>query len=327
MSRWTKCEYRRHAFLRAPTTNFTRFTSKFEAIPAQQQAHLLVATHEALSNFFKSRDRRLDLRGQDTSRHVLFFHMAYQMALLITLPPFLRCFAMSKAKPEAVDSASPSYIILILRSLTGAASMMIRLVRMYRDAHPEQWKTANPVIIHHLLSAAIVLLMNATSQTTSMKTQSTRWLKVCIELLVNLRTPWPDRANKTIKVIRVLADRWGVLGALPLQFSYPVDVTTPPDLKNSTQESPPLTGILPSTVPSTQPFQPNPYSVPSFSGSNDMGSMGTYSNFDFTVPTTISFGAEAQQQFDDIFADNGSNWLFGSEPDPGLTYWNGSGGY
>ncbi|KAI4594418.1 hypothetical protein KJ359_008444 [Pestalotiopsis sp. 9143b] len=303
------------------------FTSKFEAIPAQQQAHLLVATHEALSNFFKSRDRRLDLRGQDTSRHVLFFHMAYQMALLITLPPFLRCFAMSKAKPEAVDSASPSYIILILRSLTGAASMMIRLVRMYRDAHPEQWKTANPVIIHHLLSAAIVLLMNATSQTTSMKTQSTRWLKVCIELLVNLRTPWPDRANKTIKVIRVLADRWGVLGALPLQFSYPVDVTTPPDLKSNTQESPPLAGILPSTVPSTQPFQPNPYSVPSFSGSNDMSSMGTYSNFDFTVPTTISFGAEAQQQFDDIFADNGGNWLFGGEQDPGLTYWNGTGGY
>jgi hypothetical protein len=305
--------------------DIARFTSKFEAIPAQQQAHLLVATHEALSNFFKSRDRRLDLRGQDTSRHVLFFHMAYQMALLITLPPFLRCFAMSKGQHEAENSANPNYIILILRSLTGAASMMIRLVRMYRDAHPEQWKTANPVIIHHLLSAAIVLLMNATSQTTSTKTQSTRWLKVCIELLVNLRAPWPDRANKTIKVIRVLADRWGVLGALPLQFSYPVDVTTPPELKSISQESPPAVGILPSTVPSAQSLQPNPYSVPAFGG-GDMGSMGTYSNFDFTVPTTISFGVEAQQQFDDIFADHGGNWLFGGEQDPGLTYWNGNAG-
>ncbi|KAK9414865.1 putative Transcription factor domain-containing protein [Seiridium unicorne] len=300
------------------------FTPKFEAIPAQQQAHLLVATHEALSNFFKSRDRRLDLRGRETSRHVLFFHMAYQMALLITLPPFLRCFALSKGGAKGENAANPNYIILILRSLTGAASMMIRLVRMYRDAHGEQWKRANPVVIHHLLSAAIVLLMNATSQTTSLKTQSTRWLKICIELLAQLKSPWPDRATKTIKVIRVLADRWGVLGALPLQYSYAVEPLPSPDGKSNSQESlaaGPMSSI-PVPIADEGAFHSNPYSVPTF-GSMDMSSMssiGSYTNFDFTVPTTLSFGSEDQQRFDDIFADGGGNWLFGGE-DLGVTYW------
>ncbi|KAH8205667.1 hypothetical protein TruAng_000161 [Truncatella angustata] len=298
------------------------FTSKFEAMPAEQQAYLLVATHEALSNFFKSRDRRLDLRGQETSRHVLFFHMSYQMASLVTLPPFLRCFAMSKVDSKGESTANPNYIILILRSLTSAASMMIRLVRMYRDAHSEQWKTANPVIIHHLLSAAIVLLMNATSQTTSLRSQSTRWLKTCMELLVHLSQPWPNRANKTIKVIRVLADRWGVLGALPHQFSYPVELAASPSSKYFARASFPTTNTSHIPAGTTNHFQPNPYSLPTFSGTdiNSMSTM-TYSSFDFTVPTTLNFGLETQQQFDDIFADGGSNWVFSGEQDLNNSLW------
>lgn len=317
MSRWIKCK--RTSILASALADSHRFTSKFETMPAQQQAHMLVSTHEALSNFFKSRDRRLDLCGKDTNRHVLFFHMSYQMALLITLPPFLRCFAISKG----YSTGNPNYIILILRSLTSAASMMIRLVRMYRDAHPEQWKTANPVVIHHLLSAAIVLLMNATSQTTSLRTQSTRWLKVCVELLVQLSGPWPDRANKTIKVIRVLAGRWGVLGTLPLQFSYPVEPASSQDLKNDSQDYLSTKTMPPIPVPTADSFHGDPFVVPGFNSADmsSLSSLSSYSNFDFTIPTNLNFGVDAQHQFDDLLPDGTENWLFDGEQDVRHTYW------
>lgn len=305
-------------------TNDTRFTAKFEAMPAKLQVQLLVSTHESLSRFFKSIDRRLQLRGQETNKHVLFFHMAYQMALLITLPPFLRCFAMAKEEPIIQDNTNPHYSIIILQSLTSAATMTIRLVRIYRDAHAEQWKTSNPVVIHHLLSAAIVLLMNATSQSTSLRKQSTRWLKICFDLLLQLKGPWSARTNKTVQFIRVLADRWGVLGTLPPEFSYPTQPSSSMAPGSDGGQGSLATETMPGfpVLPATY-FPLNPYAAPSFGG-NDLSAMGvmaSYSNFDFTIPTTINLGLEAQQNFDDIFADGGSSWLFGVEGDLGLAFW------
>lgn len=153
------------------------------------------------------------------------------MAQLITLPPFLRFFTTSRKNNNnnnnntttPAHSGEGNVTVLILRTLTGAASTMIRLTRMYRDLG--EWTTAkpNPVIIHHLLSAAIVQLMNATSSSPSLRKSSSRQLRMCMELLTQLRGPWRPRVDKSIKVIRVLAQRWGVLGALPLDYSYRVE--------------------------------------------------------------------------------------------------------
>lgn len=245
------------------TYQHCRFSTNFENMPHAQQVQLLVSTHDALRTFYQSRDGRLDITpNAGVSKHVLFFHMAYQMAQLITLPPFLRCFT-SSTSPSSPSRSNPSgkatipdeenVTVLILRSLTGAASTMIRLVRMYRDAvgwhhvsasssggpstassstplppPPSGSRNAstgkpNPVIIHYLLSAAIVQLMNATSGSVSLRKSSARQLRTCMELLAQLRGPWRPRADKSIKVIRVLAQRWGVLGALPMNYSYRVE--------------------------------------------------------------------------------------------------------
>lgn len=145
------------------------------------------------------------------------------MTILITMPPFLRIFASFSADSELLSHGSNSeYILLVLRSLTAAATATVRLVRTYKkslgfDIPP------NPVIIHHLLSAAIVQLMNATSNTKSLRNQSTYWVRQCLELLRSLGVPWPNRAERSIKVIRVLAQRWGVTASLPLDFSYRVE--------------------------------------------------------------------------------------------------------
>lgn len=246
-------------------TTVRRFSSGFETMPHSQQVQLLVSTHDALRTFYQSRDGRLDITpNAGVSKHVLFFHMAYQMAQLITLPPFLRCFTSTSpsspsrnhpsGQPHASLPDEEKVTVLILRSLTGAASTMIRLVRMYRDVvgwyhhHTSPPPTApssssstsgpptgtttmgrprsgkpNPVIVHYLLAAAIVQLMNATSGSASLRKSSARQLRTCMELLAQLRAPWRPRVDKSIKVIRVLAQRWGVLGALPMNYSYRVE--------------------------------------------------------------------------------------------------------
>lgn len=136
-------------------------------------------------------------------------------------------------------------MLLVLRSLTGAATATSRLVRTYRRAHGFE-TPPNPVIIHHLLSAAIVHLMNATSWTPALRHQSTYWLRQCLELLRELQIAWPVRAVKSITVIRVLAQRWGVMRALPIEFSYQIEPTAPgadrdynaaPTLDRSTSDS------------------------------------------------------------------------------------------
>lgn len=108
-------------------------------------------------------------------------------------------------------------ILLILRSVTHSASTMARLVRIYRKALT--FDHANPVMIHHLLSAAIVHLMNATTSSIPLRRQSVALLRLCMDLLSQMKHAWPARTNKSIKVIQVLAQRWGVTSALPLEFS------------------------------------------------------------------------------------------------------------
>ncbi|KAK8190294.1 hypothetical protein IWZ00DRAFT_492179 [Phyllosticta capitalensis] len=239
------------------------FSSNFEVMPHAEQVQLLVSTHDALRTFFQGRDRRLDLVGASTSKHVLFFHLAYQIALLITLPPFLRCFASPNA-PKNIEGKG-NVMVLILRSLTSAASTTVRLVRMYRDLDPDHWTAAkpNPVIIHHLLSAAIVQLMNATSSSASLRRRSSRGLRLTMDMLTHLRVPWRVRADKSIKVIRVLAQRWGVLGSLPLNLSYRVDPSTGTDALEAAEAMMMMPGqqqqymeasSAPGTVPSTNPF-------------------------------------------------------------------------
>lgn len=263
-------------------------------MPHSQQVQLLVSTHEALRTFYQSRDGRLDITpNTGVSKHVLFFHMAYQMAQLVTLPPFLRCFTSSNTSPASPSPGRPraaslpdeeKVTVLILRSLTGAASTMIRLVRMYRDVvgwyynphqalpttapssstsppqpspptttSPPRPGKPNPVIVHYLHAAAIVQLMNATSGSPSLRKSSARQLRTCMELLAQLRGPWRPRIDKSIKVIRVLAARWGVLGALPMHYSYRVEpaeqadvgMSGIPDTTGLGQEVPKAAGGIP----------------------------------------------------------------------------------
>ncbi|EFQ30197.1 fungal specific transcription factor domain-containing protein [Colletotrichum graminicola M1.001] len=207
------------------------FSTSFESLPISQQVRILVASQENLNTFFRSRHDRLHLSGDLTPKPVLQFHLAYQMTILITMPPFLRMFAAisqpsSTSESGKVAGPNSEFILLVLRSLTTAATAVARLVRTYRRGHGFE-EPPNPLIVHHLLSASVVHLMNATSQNPALRHQSTYWLRQCLELLRELQTSWPERASKSVMIIRILAQRWGVMRALPTELGYHVDPAAP----------------------------------------------------------------------------------------------------
>jgi hypothetical protein len=168
------------------------------------------------------------MTGYTTPKPVLLFHMAYQMAILVTMPPFLRLFAAASSDQMAAGNVMP----LVLRSITHAALAMVRLVGIYRKIYT--LRNATPLLMHHLLSAAIVHLMNTTTGSVPLKRHSTRLVRACVDLLADLSKTWPVRSNKSIKVIEVLAQRWGVGFALPPESSMTfVTARTAEDLSTS----------------------------------------------------------------------------------------------
>ncbi|KAJ5273752.1 hypothetical protein N7478_008877 [Penicillium angulare] len=182
----------------------SRFSSNFDNIGLTPQMELLMSTHGQLGHFFKTCDARLRMKRGFTAKPILLFHMAYQMATLVTIPPFLRLLIRVKDQPNDASNA----MSLVLRSISNAASSMVRLVHLYRLHYTFQH--ANPLLIHHLLSATIVHLMNTTSKSRGLRRHSTRSVRRCLVLLEELKQLWPVRCAKSTAVIKSLAGRWGV---------------------------------------------------------------------------------------------------------------------
>ncbi|KAJ5093787.1 hypothetical protein N7456_009648 [Penicillium angulare] len=182
----------------------SRFSSTFDTIAFTHQVELLMSIHGQLGYFFKTCDVRLRIKRGFTAKPILLFHMAYQMATLVTIPPFLRLLTREKDRPKDAFNA----MSLALRSISNAASSMVRLVHLYRLHYT--FEHANPLLIHHLLSATIVHLMNTTSKSRALRRHSTRSVRKCLTLLEELKQLWPVRCAKSIAVIKSLAVRWGV---------------------------------------------------------------------------------------------------------------------
>jgi hypothetical protein len=185
------------------------FSSSFESLATPQQVRLLITTHENLSQFFRSRDQRLSIKRGATEKPILLFHMAYQMAILVTMPPFLRLFAKMRNENPNTSHLMP----VVLQSLTAAATAMVRLVQDYCKTYG--FPKATPLLLHHLLSASIVHLMNTTTESFTLRRFSTRSVRKCLGLFGQLGLYWPARSHKSVELIKTLARRWNVEFALP----------------------------------------------------------------------------------------------------------------
>lgn len=199
-----------------------------------------MSTLDQLKAFFRSRPSELNLRS-DAPKLVILFHLQYHMAILIMISPFLRISRKSHGSThpqydgDAASADFSSSIALVLHSVTASASESIRLCRTYHDTH--SFQAAHPVIVHHLLSASLVHLMNRTSSSPQLRRQSAYWLRVGMELLDKMRVVWPVRAEKSITVLRVLARKWGTTGALPIRFSGPIERQPEPTMASGYDEN------------------------------------------------------------------------------------------
>ncbi|KAL3291984.1 fungal specific transcription factor domain-containing protein [Colletotrichum asianum] len=136
----------------------SRFAPSFEKLAMAQQIRLLVSTLEQLNTFFCSKPHQLHM-NIDAPKPIVFFHLQYHMAIMIIISSFLRSF--TSPDTPGINEAESNSSLLVLRSITSAASETIRLCRLYRDRYT--FTMAHPIIVHHLLSAILVHLMNATS--------------------------------------------------------------------------------------------------------------------------------------------------------------------
>lgn len=133
--------------------------------------------------------------------------MSYQTALLLMHRPYL-C-----EKPD-------TWIYRVaLRSITAAASSITRLVHIYRKTG--DLANAPPFVVHHIMSAAIMLLLNTTSTDQDICRRSSGRFRLCLSALEEMQQRW-KRAADAILLLRELANRWSVVHVLPIHLSGPL---------------------------------------------------------------------------------------------------------
>jgi hypothetical protein len=145
-----------------------------------------------------------------------------------------------------------------------------------------------------------------------------------MELLAQLQTPWPNRAKKTINMIRVLAERWRVLGALPIKFSAKVETSPANEGAN-------LQVLQSSSVMPTQQDTAHLRIEDLLSGTSgpetsfgDVDNMGpsSYVNFDVLDSEALNFATGAQQRFDDFLSTEDTSGLYESGEFGNFSLWN-----
>ena len=307
-------------------TNQRSFSPAFEKLSRTEQVLLLLSTHEALNKFFQSRDCRLDLPSGFTPKPILLFHLAYQMALLVTMPPFLKVFTSSSSSSSSHESeqvAATPTMQLILRSLFYAASSTTRLVSSYRESYT--LRQANPVIIHHLLSSSIVHLMNSTAKSLPLKRRGTRLLRQSLVLFSELAEQWPTRVCKSIDMIQVLAHRWGCSSSLlippqPSLTSSGSESAERPTSHEMGMRGGIATAITTSTTAVTNAdgnsFETNNVLYPqnnaeAFSPEFGVPDLQSFANFEFCPPPDAEEPLDIFKAFEELNNSQDFGWLFG----------------
>lgn len=165
-------------------------------------------SHQSLTDFHSKIDERLRLRKGHLPDSAVWFQMAYNTALLLIHRPLLN-------EPKGSSAAT-----FALRSTTGAAATISRIIRSYRRSR--KFGSISPQVIDYILSAAVIHLLNATSGKTALGRQAANGLRSCADALTEIYGQWPLIAIKSIQQIQDLARRWNVVWALPINLAHPL---------------------------------------------------------------------------------------------------------
>ncbi|VTT74578.1 unnamed protein product [Fusarium fujikuroi] len=191
------------------------YSFEFGELEHFERHQLLSEARDHHMNFFRQMGRDLELRKNNMNPQVILLHMVYNMSLLLIHRPYLR---------EPKESTAHQ---LSVRTNMTSAHALVRLIRQYeKEARIED---APFFAIHCILTAAVSLLLNATSTNSAIRGQSVHRFRICVDALDRMKR-W-TRARRGLLLLRELANRWNVVSALPMRHSVPLEPTheTPAD--------------------------------------------------------------------------------------------------
>lgn len=169
---------------------------------------MLIEAREQLFSFYRSLEEPLQFHKAKSPPTVIFLHMSYNMSQMLIHRPYLNEPPQSNAHR------------LSIRSIATAASAMVRLIRAYEKI--QSLDKVPPFVVHSIHTAAITLLLTATSTSPAIRSQSINRFRVCLLALEAMRMRWP-RAKQAVLSLQQLAQRWRIAIALPMRSSNPLD--------------------------------------------------------------------------------------------------------
>lgn len=184
------------------------YAFEFVDLDVSGQSKLLLNARDALLTFRTTIVEQFPINAQEPNKHACLLHLSYQMSLTLIHRPFLR---------ESHDRQTRH---LALRSITASADAFARLIKILKRSFDISRMPF--FLVHHVLTAAVSHLFNATTSSPRLRRMSVSGVRVCIEALEELRKTWQVRASHAIHVVQELAARWKVVSALPIHLSYPL---------------------------------------------------------------------------------------------------------
>lgn len=169
---------------------------------------MLVEAREQLFSFYRSLEEQLQFHKGKSPPTVIFLHMSYNMSQMLIHRPYLN---------EPPQSSAHR---LSIRSMATAASGMVRLIRAYEKM--QSLDKVPPFVVHSIHTAAITLLLTATSTSPAVRSQSISRFRVCLLALEAMRMRW-SRAKQAVLSLQQLAQRWRIAIALPMRSNNPPD--------------------------------------------------------------------------------------------------------
>ncbi|KAL2848586.1 hypothetical protein BJY01DRAFT_233883 [Aspergillus pseudoustus] len=172
---------------------------------------LLRAQHQ-LHAFYRNIHPSLQLSTNTTitttqTLSILYLHISYHMSYILIHRPYLKDAAQN----------NPTIYRLAIRSVSTAATSIVRLLRIHTKILP--FSQMPPFIVHSVLTAAMTHLCNATSTHQALRSQATAHFRVCFGALVEMQSRWVS-AKRAVRLLRGLARRWRIMGALPLRYGF-----------------------------------------------------------------------------------------------------------
>ncbi|KAG4443684.1 hypothetical protein IFR05_000870 [Cadophora sp. M221] len=189
------------------------YSFEFNSLLKSEQHRLLGAGTDAFVSMFNSADDRLKVKSNAACKPGIFFQIAYHTGFLLIHRPFLA---------RAADE--PSISLLAVKAVIEAANSVTHLIRIYYKT--QTFVNAPVFLIHQILNTALIHLWTATSVHAVVQQQSSGKLGLCMKALEHLKVTWHDRGEKALLMIRILAQRWGIVRALPMRFSHPLKMET-----------------------------------------------------------------------------------------------------